>query len=65
MDQEAQAFKHESDRIRWRQDLLALVGGPEWLCRIGELFGWNERCFGPDDVGMPDGLRVQMHARGW
>jgi len=57
--------QEEDRRIQFRQDLLSLPGGQAWLIHVGGLFGWRERLLGPGGFGMPDGLRIAMHARGW
>ena len=58
-------FDRELRRIHFRQAVLSLPGGAAWLCVVGRLFGYDERFFGPGDVGMPNVLRVAMHRLGW
>lgn len=62
---QSERFKQEAIRIRFRQALLSLPGGPAWMVHIGRLFGFRERFFAPGNFGLPRALRLRMHRLGW
>ena len=54
------SLDHELERIRFRQQLLACEGGPEWLLHSIKLFGCHEKRLGPSDFGLPKHIMQQM-----
>jgi hypothetical protein len=62
---QSEGFRQELVRIRFRQALLSLPGGPAWLVHIGRLFGFHERFFAPGNFGLPNVLRIGMYRLGW
>lgn len=62
---ESESFQRELQRIKFRQTLMSIPGGVQWLVHIGKLFGFSERFLGPGNFGMPQKLMRSMHQLGW
>lgn len=58
-------FKEEYQRIRFRQAVMSLPGGANWLAHIARLFGTREKFFAPGNFGFPRRLRIALHRLGW
>ena len=52
--------KRKYRRIDFRRRLMACDGGPEWLLHCARLYNFRERLLGPDHIGLPKSLRIQM-----
>ena len=51
-------FPEELERIRWRQRVMAVPDGADWLAHLVRLFG--STCKAVFDLGLPDRIRRQL-----
>ena len=54
--------QREEQRIRFRQRLMTLPGGPAWLLHVGRMYEFNEKLLAPDHIGLPKNL-LDAHAQ--
>lgn len=62
---ETEGFRREALRIQFRQALMSVPGGVEWLVHVGKLFKFREQLLGPGDFGVPTSIRVMLYQLGW